>query len=48
MQQIKLRAGKPMTAEGILIIEKIKAQFNKKRTQFDFSHLDSLDAYVGE
>lgn len=42
VQQIILRAGKPLTAEGILEIEKIKAQFNKKRSQFDFSHLNSI------
>ena len=42
VQQIILREGKPLTAENILEIEKIKAQFNKKRTKFDFSHLDSI------
>lgn len=42
VEQIRLREGKPLTAEGILEIEKIKSQFNKKRTEFDFSHLDSL------
>ena len=42
IQQIILRGGKPLTAEGVLDIEKIKAQFNKKRTQFDFTHLDSI------
>jgi hypothetical protein len=42
VQEIILRAGKPLTVEDILEIEKIKAQFNKKRTQFDFSHLDSI------
>lgn len=42
VEQIRLRKGKPLTAEGILEIEKIKAQFNKKRTKFDFSHLDLL------
>ncbi len=42
VQEIILRAGKPLTVEDILEIEKIKAQFNKKRTQFDFSHLDSM------
>lgn len=41
VQQIKIRAGKPLTSENILEIEKIKAQFNKKR-KFDFSHLDSI------
>uniref|UniRef100_UPI001D01224E hypothetical protein n=1 Tax=Coccidioides immitis TaxID=5501 RepID=UPI001D01224E len=42
VQQIIFRAGKPLTGENILEIEKIKAQFNKKRTEFDFSHLDSI------
>jgi hypothetical protein len=42
VQQIKVRDGKPLTPEGISEIEKIKAQFNKNRTQFDFSHLDSI------
>jgi len=42
LQQVILRGGKPLTAENILEIERIKAQFNKKRTQFDFSHLDSI------
>lgn len=42
VEQIQLRAGKPLTAENILGIEKIKAQFNNKRVKFDFSHLDSL------
>lgn len=42
VQQIILRAGKPLTVKDIFEIEKIKAQFNKKRTQFDFSHLDSI------
>lgn len=42
VQEIRLRAGKSLTVEDILEIEKIKAQFNKKRAQFDFSHLDSI------
>ena len=42
VQQIILRGGKPLTAEGILEIEKIKAQFNKKRTQLDLTNLDSI------
>lgn len=42
VEQIKLRAGKPLTVESVLEIEKIKAQFNNKRMKFDFSHLDSL------
>ena len=42
VEQIKLRAGKPLIVEDILKIEKIKAQFNNKRIKFDFSHLDSI------
>ena len=42
VEQIKLRAGKPLTIKDTLEINKIKAQFNKKRTEFDFSHLDSI------
>jgi LAGLIDADG endonuclease len=42
VEQIKLRDGKPLTIDNILEIEKIKAQFNKKRIEFDFSHLDSI------
>jgi len=39
---MKLRAGKPITAENILEINKIKAQFNKNRKNFDFIHLESI------
>jgi hypothetical protein len=39
---MRLRAGKPLTIENITEIEKIKAQFNRNRTEFDFSHLDSI------
>jgi len=42
VEHIRLRDGKPLTDENILEIEKIKAQFNKKRIKFDFSHLDSI------
>ena len=42
VEQIKLRAGKPLTIKDTLEINNIKAQFNKKRTKFDFSHLDSI------
>lgn len=42
VQLIKLRAGKPLTLEEISKVEKIKAQFNSKRTSFDFSHLNRL------
>lgn len=43
VEQINLRNGKPLTAEDILEIQKIKAQFNNNRKQFDFSHLDSIN-----
>ena len=45
VEQIILRNGKPLTAENILEITKIKAQFNNKRKQFDslLTHLDSID-----
>jgi len=36
------RGNKILTKEEILEVEKIKAQFNKKRLSFDFSHLYSL------
>jgi hypothetical protein len=36
------RGSKILTNEEILKVEKLKAQFNKKRLSFDFSHLDSL------
>ena len=42
VEQMKLRAGKPITAENILEINKIKAQFNKNRKNFDFIHLESI------
>jgi len=37
------KGNKILTNEEISEVEKIKAQFNKKRTLFDFSHLDSLN-----
>lgn len=37
-----MRDGKPLTAENILDIQNIKAQFNNNRKVFDFSHLDNL------
>lgn len=43
VEQAQLRNGKPLTAENIKEIQKIKDQFNNKRKQFDFSHLDTLD-----
>ena len=42
VKQIQSRKGKPLTAEDILEIQKIKNQFNKKRINFDFSHLESI------
>ena len=42
VEQIRLREGKPLTAENILDIQKIKAQFNNNRKEFYFSHLDSI------
>jgi len=36
------REGKTLTNEEILEVEKVKAQFNKNRILFDFTHLDSL------
>jgi hypothetical protein len=43
VEQTQLRDGKPLTAENIKEIQKIKDQFNNKRKEFDFSHLDTLD-----
>jgi hypothetical protein len=42
VEQIRLRNGKPLTAENILEIQSIKAQFNNNRKKYDFSHLDSI------
>jgi len=42
VEQIQKRAGKPLTSKNILEIQIIKAQFNQKRTIFNFSHLDSI------
>jgi len=42
VEQIRLREGKPLTAENASEIKKIKAQFNNKRKEFNFSHLDSI------
>lgn len=44
VEQIQLRNGKPLTAENIKEIQKIKDQFNNKRKEFDFSHLDTIDS----
>lgn len=43
VEQIKLRNGKPLTAENIKEIQKIKDQFNNKHKEFDFSHLETID-----
>lgn len=40
-----IRDGQDLTEREILEVENIKAQFNSKRTVFDFSHLDMLDSY---
>ena len=42
VEQINIRDSMPLTNQNILEIQKIKAQFNKNRTKFDFSHLDSI------
>jgi len=42
VEQTRLRAGKVLTQEEILEVEKIKAQFNSKRKSFYFSHLENL------
>ena len=39
VKQSKLRAGRVLTDKEIFEVEKIKAQFNSKRKNFDFSHL---------
>lgn len=44
VEQIKLRDGKPLTAENINEIQKIKDQFNNNRKEFNFSHLDTIDS----
>ncbi len=44
VEQIQLRNGKPLTAENIKEIQRIKDQFNNKRKEFDFSHLDTIDS----
>jgi hypothetical protein len=43
VEQIQLRNGKPLTAENIKEIQKIKDQFNNKRKEFDFTHLDTIN-----
>jgi hypothetical protein len=38
-----LRSGKPLTAENIKEIQKIKDQFNNNRKEFYFTHLDTIN-----
>ena len=40
--QLRAKTGKHLTVENVLEIEEIKAQFNKNRTIFNFSHLDFI------
>ena len=44
VEQIQLRNSKPLTTENVKEIQKIKDQFNNKRKEFDFSHLDIIDS----
>lgn len=39
VKQSKIRAGKVLTEKEISEVETIKAQFNSKRTSFNFSHI---------
>lgn len=43
VEKNQLRNGKPLTDEDIEEIQKIKDQFNNKRKEFDFSHLNTID-----
>lgn len=43
VEQIQLRSGKPLTAENIKEIQKIKDQFNNNRKEFYFTHLDTIN-----
>jgi len=43
VEQIQLRNGKPLTAENIKEIQKIKDQFNNNRKEFYFTHLDTIN-----
>ena len=42
VKRLIIRADKPITLQEVSEVEKIKAQFNKKRITFDFTHLNSL------
>lgn len=42
VSKIISRNGSPLSQEDIKEIEKIKSQFNSKRTLFDFTHLENL------
>lgn len=44
VKQLIIRSGKPLTIEQVSDVNKIKAQFNKKRITFDYTHLNSLNA----
>lgn len=44
VKQLIIRTGKPLTIEQVSDVNKIKAQFNKKRITFDYTHLNSLNA----
>lgn len=43
VNKIILRDGNPLQQEEIKEIERIKSQFNSKRTMFDFRHLETLN-----
>lgn len=43
VEQIQLRSGKPLTAENIKEIQKIKDQFNNNSKEFYFTHLDTIN-----
>ena len=43
VEQIQLRNGKPLNAENIKEIQKIKDQFNNNRKNLNFSNLDTID-----
>lgn len=42
VSKIISRNGSPLSQEDVKEIEKIKSQFNSKRTLFDFTHLDTI------
>lgn len=43
VEKIILRNGKPLTADNVKEIQKIKDQFNNNRKIFHFAHLDTMD-----